>query len=202
MLTASLFRLVNMSKRVLVILGHPSSESFCRTLADSYIDAAKKSGAEVRVLQLGAMTFDPVLRDGYRGMQTIEPDLLKAQSDIIWAQHITLVFPIWWGGVPALMKGFFDRVLLPGFAFRYRKGKAFPEKLLTGRTAHLLTTMDTPPWYFRWVYSMPGVHQVRKTTLGFCGIRSTKVALFGPVLGSSAAQRANWLQRAQILASE
>jgi putative NADPH-quinone reductase len=170
-------------------------------LADKYIDAAKESGDEVRFLQLGALAFDPVLCDGYRNMPVMEPDLLKAQDDIIWAQHITLVFPIWWGGVPALMKGFFDRVFLPGFAFRYRSGKSFPDKLLMGRTAHLLITLDTPPWFFKWFYSMPGVHQVRKTTLGFCGIRSTKVELFGPVLGSSSARRANWLQRAQILAS-
>jgi putative NADPH-quinone reductase len=90
--------------------------------------------------------------------------LINAQNDITWAEHLTLVYPIWWGGIPALLKGFFDRVFLPGFAFKYRKGSPFPDKLLKGRTAHLLVTMDTPPWYYRWVYRMPGLHQMRKTT--------------------------------------
>jgi putative NADPH-quinone reductase len=127
--------------------------------------------------------------------------LSVAQSDILWAEHLTLVYPIWWGGIPALLKGFFDRVFLPGFAFKYRKGKAFPDKLLKGRTAHLLVTMDTPPWYYRWFYRMPGLHQVRKTTLEFCGIKPLRTLTFGPVLGSSDHQRKTWLRQAQAIAA-
>ena len=141
-----------------------------------------------------------MLRSGYRQAQPLEPDLLRAQADITWAEHLAFIYPIWWGGIPALMKGFFDRVFLPGFAFRYRTGKAFPEQLLKGRTAHLLVTMDTPPWYYRWVYRMPGLHQVRKTTLQFCGIRPLRTLMFGPLLGSSARRRAAWLQQARKLA--
>jgi len=100
-----------------------------------------------------------------------------------------------------LLKGFFDRVFLPGFAFKYHEGKAFPDKLLRGRSAHLLVTMDTPPWYYRWVFRMPGLHQVRKTTLAFCGIEPKRTLTFGPILGASADQREAWLLRAQAIAS-
>ncbi|MDQ3597876.1 MAG: NAD(P)H-dependent oxidoreductase, partial [Pseudomonadota bacterium] len=100
---------------------------------------------------------------------------------------------------PALMKGFIDRILLSGFAFKYRKGKAFPDKLLKGRTAHLLVTLDTPAWYYRWFYRMPALHQMRKTTLAFCGIQPIKTLLFGPVLGSTPAQREQWLKQAGAL---
>ncbi|WP_064119516.1 NAD(P)H-dependent oxidoreductase [Pseudomonas fluorescens] len=190
-----------MGKRILLILGHPSGTSFCAALAERYIQSAIDAGHEVRQLRLGELDFDPVLREGYQQIQVLEEALSAAQSDILWAEHLTLVYPIWWGGIPALLKGFFDRVFLPGFAFKYRKGKAFPDKLLKGRTAHLLVTMDTPPWYYRWFYHMPGLHQVRKTTLEFCGIKPLRTLTFGPVLGSSEPQRKTWLRQAQAIAA-
>jgi putative NADPH-quinone reductase len=189
------------SKRILVILGHPSSNSFCGALAERYAQSALRAGHEVRQLWLGTMSFDPVLREGYQQVQPLEADLRRAQADILWAEHLTLVYPIWWGGVPALLKGFFDRVFLPGFAFKYREGKAFPDKLLRGRSAHLLVTMDTPPWYYRWIYRMPGLHQIRKTTLAFCGIEPRRTLTFGPILGASEGQREAWLRQAQAIAS-
>ena len=189
-----------MGKRILVILSHPSSNSFCGALADRYVQAANSAGHEVRELRLGALSFDPILREGYQQVQPLEADLLKAQADITWAEHLTFVYPIWWGAIPALLKGFFDRVFLPGFAFKYRPGKAFPDKLLQGRTADLLVTMDTPPWYYRWIYRMPGVHQMRKTTLAFCGIRPLNTLTFGPVLNSTPQQRNSWLMQAQAIA--
>jgi len=107
-----------MGKRILVILGHPSSNSFCAALAERYAQSALRAGHEVRQLFLGRMDFDPVLREGYQQVQPLEADLRQAQADILWAEHLTLVYPIWWGGIPALLKGFFDRVFLPGFAFQ------------------------------------------------------------------------------------
>ena len=99
-----------MAQRILVILGHPSTTSFCSALADTYSHSAKIAGHEVRVLRLGDLVFDPILHNGYSEIQPLEPDLLSAQSDILWATHLTFVFPIWWGGIPALLKGFIDRI--------------------------------------------------------------------------------------------
>ena len=189
-----------MSKRVLIILGHPSTDSFCGAIATCYFEAATQAGREVRIVQLGALNFDPVLHEGYNQIQTLEQDLLDAQADIMWAEHLVFVFPLWWGGVPALLKGFIDRTFLPGFAFKYRQGKVFPDKLLKGRTAHLLVAMDTAPWYYKWVYWMPGLHQMRKHTLAFCGIKPLTTLMFGPVLTSTTTQRQRWLQQAMALA--
>lgn len=111
----------------------------------------------MRQLKLGEMQFDPILRDGYNHSQTLEPDLLEAQRQIHWAEHLVFVYPVWWGGIPALLKGFFDRVFLPGFAFKYRNRSQLWDKLLKGRTADLLVTLDTPPWYFRWIYGAPAI---------------------------------------------
>ena len=190
-----------MGKRMLVILGHPSSDSFCGALSETYVQAARNAGHDVRFMRLNALNFDPILHEGYRTIQPLEQDLLQAQADITWAEHLAFIYPIWWGGIPALMKGFFDRVFLPDFAFKYSEGKLFPDKLLKGRTAHLLVTMDTPPWYYKWVYRMPGLHQVRKTTLELCGIKPLKTLTFGPILGSSSTQRSAWLEQAKAIAS-
>ena len=189
-----------MGKRVAVIVGHPAADSWCGALADSYAAAARAGGHEVRMVHLAQLDFDPSLHEGYRQIQALEPDLLAAQATVAWAEHVVIAYPIWWGSVPALLKGFLDRILLPGFAFKYRPGKAFPEQLLRGRSAQLLVSMDTPPWYFRWVYRMPGIVQLKKTTLEFCGIAPVKVAAFGPLIASSPAQRASWLIKAARLA--
>ena len=186
-----------MSKRILVILGHPNSASFCGALADAYVSGAEAAGSEVRRLTLGELSFDPVLHLGYGGHQELEPDLVASQEAILWAQHLVFVYPIWWGAMPALLKGFIDRTFLPGFAFKYRTGSALWDRLLAGRTAHLLVTMDSPPWYFRWVSRMPGHHQMKRTILEFCGVKPVAISDFGPVKGSSLEKRASWLARAE-----
>lgn len=185
-----------MKKRVLVILGHPDVDSLCGALAQAYVSGAASAGHEVRVLRLGDLAFDPNLHLGYRKIQELEPDLVAAQEAIQWAQHLVFVYPNWWGAMPALLKGFIDRVFLPGFAFKYRPNSIWWDKLLTGRSAHLLVTMDTPPWYYRFVYRAPGHNEMKRTILGFCGVRPVKVSNFGPVRTASPQEREKYLLRA------
>ncbi len=191
-----------MHKNILVILGHPDENSFCGSLSKLYIDSAKVSGSEIRELQLGELKFDPILWKGYKKTQELEPDLVKAQELIQWSNHIVFVYPNWWGTMPALMKGFFDRVLLPGFAFKYRKNSPLWDKLLSGRTAHLMVTMDTPPWYYRWIYHRPGHNEMKRAILGFCGIKVVKISEFALIKGSSKQQREKWITVAKDLGSK
>ncbi|NRR33001.1 NAD(P)H-dependent oxidoreductase [Oxalobacteraceae bacterium] len=186
-----------MPKKTLLILGHPSSDSFCAALADAYLVAARQAGRDVRQLRLGELNFDPVLRKGYASIQALEPDLLAAQEALSWAEHLVFVYPIWWGAMPALMKGFIDRIFLPGYAFKYRPNSVLWDKLLSGRTAHLLVTMDSPPWYFKWINRMPGHNQMKKTILEFSGIKPVRISSFGPVQGASTEQRGRWLAKAR-----
>ena len=183
---------------ILVILGHPAANSLCAGMARAYADGAQQAGAKVRFLDVGQLAFNPLFQ-GYGAVQPLEPDLLAAQTDISWAHHLVWVYPIWWGAMPALLKGFIDRVLLPGYAFKYRKGSSLWDKLLTGRSAELLVTMDSPPWYFRWVTRMPGHHQMKKAILEFCGIRPVQVHSFGPVRSASADRLALWVEKARQL---
>jgi 1,4-dihydroxy-2-naphthoate octaprenyltransferase len=120
---------------------------------------------------------------------------VQARRLIGWADHIVFVYPTWWGTMPALLKGFLDRVLAPGFAFAETDRGFAP--LLGGRSAELLTTMDTPRWVYRWIYGAPGNKAMARAILGFCGIEIARVASFGPVKDSNLEQRQNWLEQAQ-----
>ena len=186
-------------QQILVILGHPAADSLCASMARAYAEGAQHAGAQVRVLDVGQLVFNPLLQQGYRGDQPLEPDLVAAQGDIRWADHLVWVYPIWWGAMPALLKGFIDRTFLPGYAFKYRKGSSLWDKLLAGRSAELLVTMDSPPWYFRWVTRMPGHHQMKKAILEFCGVRPVRVHSFGPVRSANTERLALWVNKARQL---
>lgn len=182
-----------MKKKVLVILGHPDTESFCGALTKAYIESAMTAGSEVRDLKLGELNFDPILWKGYNKIQKLEPDLVRSQELIQWSNHMVFIYPNWWGTMPALMKGFFDRVFLPGFAFKYRDNSAFWDKMLSGRTAQLITTMDTPPLYYRWIYNRPGYNEMKRTILGFCGIKVVKITECAIVRNSTPQMREKWV---------
>ncbi|WP_348623286.1 NAD(P)H-dependent oxidoreductase [Paenibacillus peoriae] len=188
-----------MSKKILVIQGNPVAGSYGEALAQSYVKGAKAAGAEVRLLQLSELDFNPNLLGGYRNKLPLEPDLIQAQESIKWAEHLVFVFPIWWGSLPALMKGFIDRTFMPGFAFKYQKGKPLPDKLLKGRTARLITTMDGPHWYYRFFQGQPGHRMMKDSTLHLCGVKpvhSTAIDLMNKL---SDQQRNDWLSKVEQL---
>jgi len=115
-------------KNILVIHGHPVKDTFIDCLKDSYIESARNAGAEVRELVLRELQFEINFREGYRGNQALEPDLVNAQQQILWANHLIFFYPNWWATYPAQLKGFIDRTLLPGFAFKYASnGKTSPK---------------------------------------------------------------------------
>jgi len=188
-----------MSKRILVLNANPKPASLSQALAERYAQAARQAGHAVELVHLHQLDFNPNLALGFEGEQALEPALQRLQGQIEQAEHLVWAYPVWWGSVPALLKGLLDRLLLPGFAFRYEKGQAFPQRLLRGRSARLLVCMDTPAWYFRWIQRAPAHHMMRRTVLEFCGVAPVRISEFAPVLHSSAAQRERWLDQAARL---
>ncbi|KAF5061204.1 Flavodoxin-like fold protein [anaerobic digester metagenome] len=186
-------------KKILIILGHPVKDTFSSSLFEHYRKGALSSGAEIREIVLRDLDFELNFREGYRGNQELEPDLQKAQEAIKWAEHIVMIYPNWWSTFPALMKGFIDRTFLPGFAFKYRKGILSWDKYLTGRSARLIITMDTPPWYYWLVYRRPGHNAMKRGILGFCGIRPVRITTIGSLKISSEARRQKWLHKVEKL---
>lgn len=171
----------------LIIDGHPNADSLCAALSLRY---AEEHGDAV-VLAVRDLAFDPHMRFGYTKRQELEPDLERAWQLLLDARQVVVVTPVWWGSVPALLKGFFDRVLLPRRAYR-TKGNGLPEGLLTGRTGRVIVTSDSPRWYLPLVGDTT-VRHVRRTTLRFCGIRPVRATRLGPVKGSSPEARSGWL---------
>lgn len=186
-------------KNILIINGHPDKESFCTALAASYKKGAELSGTTCKLINLFDLNFNPILTYGYRKISVLEPDLVKAQHDIMWAEHLVFVYPTWWGTYPALLKGFFDRVFLPGFAFKYHKDDPWWDKLLKGKTARLIVTMDSPKWYNFLVYRSPGHNSMKLAILQFCGIKPVKITSFAPLKSSNAMKRKKWLDEVQEL---
>jgi putative NADPH-quinone reductase/1,4-dihydroxy-2-naphthoate octaprenyltransferase len=184
-------------RRVLVILGHPRADSFCGAIALAFGEAAEEYGLVVQTIVLAHLDFDPNVRSASVGEQPLEPDLEMARQAILQADHLVFVYPIWWGMMPALLKGFLDRILLPGFAFVERTGKQGFSGLLKGKSAQLLTTMDTPPAIVKYLLGSPGHRAFSLATLRFCGIRPVRIRMYGPVNHSTEAQRVEWLRDAQ-----
>ncbi|MEX2165236.1 MAG: NAD(P)H-dependent oxidoreductase [Sulfuricaulis sp.] len=188
-----------MPKRILVILGQPQRQSFGAALAQAYAEGASASGAEVREIFLGDLKFDPTGAMNHSSPPALETDLVMAQEAIKWAEHLVFVYPIWWGTIPALLKGFIERVFLPGFAVNFRDNSPLWDKLLTGRSARLIVTLNTPSWIYRWVYGRPGHNTMKKTILEFCGIKPVRITEIGPVKDSTDEKRKKWLQQVRAL---
>lgn len=183
-------------KNILIINGHPNKDSFNFALADAYLRGVQTTDAKVSVVTIADLDFDPNLRFGYQKRMELEPDLQKAWELIQQADHLVWVHPVWWGGLPAITKGFLDRLFLPGMAFRYRKDSVWWDKLLNGKTARIITTLDQPGFYYWLVYGKPSVNQLKKAVLEFCGVKPVKVSYFGIIKTSNAVQRKKWLEKA------
>lgn len=183
--------------RLLVITGHPRSDSLCAALAEAYVSGARGAGCPVEVLDLAGMRFDEDVTAGSPAHQPLEPDLQGARDLIDGAQHLVFVFPNWWGMMPARLKGFLDRVLYPGFAFREDGGHYYG--LLAPRTAELLVTMDVPPLVYRWIQGAPGEKAMSRATLGLCGITTVATTCFSPPSHSDQATREGWIRQARAL---
>ena len=160
--------------KIYLLLGHPDKDSLNGNIAEAYYRTAVEKGHEVRIQRLGEMAFDPILWKGYRRIQELEPDLKQAQQNITWCDRWVIVFPMWWGNLPALLKGFLDRTLHPGYAFKYHDKGPFWDKLLKGRSAELISTSDGPWWWNWWQYRNCDFTALKTATLEFCGVYPVK----------------------------
>lgn len=174
----------------LVIDGHPNPDSLSSAMARSYAEGH----GNARLLALRDLDFDPHMRFGYRRRMAIEPDLQDARGALHLAKRIVVVSPMWWGSVPALLKGFFDRALLPQEEYVYPH-RSLPKGLLHGRSGRLMLLADTP----RIALPLLGTHaaaQVSRHTMRFCGVRPFRVKRFLGVRYQSEERLASWITRA------
>lgn len=186
-------------KQVLIINGHPDKESFNYALSEAYIKGANKTDSIISKINIAELEFNPNLQFGYRKRMELESDLVLAIEKIKKADHIVWVFPMWWYGYPALMKGFIERTFLPGITYQPIEGKALPEKLLKGKSARLIITSDTPKWYDFLIMKSPTINQLKKGTLKFCGISPVKITYIASMKNSTSEFREKWLNKVTLL---
>ncbi|MDD4989257.1 MAG: NAD(P)H-dependent oxidoreductase, partial [Candidatus Pacebacteria bacterium] len=166
--------------------------------AEGYASGAKSAGHEIRMTKLGNLQFDPILHKGYKVIQELEPDLKKAQEDIAWCDHFVLIYPVWWAGVPALLKGFFDRIWLPGFAYHFKKEGFLKGVIwhgsLKGRSARVIVAMDNIPFVARLLFG-DITNEIHYGILQFAGFSPVKVTKIGLMKFMSPEKKAVWRKR-------
>ena len=177
----------------LIIDGHPDARSLTAELARRYAAAH----GDARILALRDLDFDPSLRFGYRERMPLEPDLIEAKRALAEARTVAVFTPLWWGSVPALLKGFFDRALLPQQEYRYST-RGMPEGLLTAANGRLFLLADTP-WFLTPFTGLPAQTHVARGTLRFCGIRAVRTTRMLGVKDARPERIASWLSRAESL---
>ena len=181
--------------KILIILGHPRKDSYCGALAKEYIRGTQEAGASIKKLILTDLQFEMNVNISSPQHQYMEPDLLKAKEKILWADHLVFIYPTWWGNMPALLKGFLDRVFVPGFAFREIQYDTY-DKLLSSKTAQLIVTMDKPRWVYRFIDKAPGTNSLVRSTLKFCGVSPVRILHLGFVKYSPEEKRREGLKSA------
>ncbi len=185
-----------MSKKILVLCGHPDKESFSGVIADHYERGAKEAGHDVVRVNIGELQFNPILHKGYKEIQGLEPDLINLQQRFLDAEHILIVYPNWWCAMPAILKGLFDRFWLPGFAFNFNKETKRIEKHLKGRSARVIVLSGTHSPFQTWWRFGDFTNEIQYGILEFAGIR-TAVSAYGPCEKVSGITREKWLREVE-----
>lgn len=188
--------------RILVINGNPARDhvSFSAALCDAYTQGATAAGHAVRQLRIATLVFDPILHEGYHAEQPPEPDLKAAKDQILWAQHLVIVYPMWQFGVPALLKGFCERAFTPGFAYATDAKNPLDAALLKGRSLRLIQTMGMPEALYALVFRAHG-GKAFKSLFAFCGFSPVRLGLLGFIESGEAVRRKH-LARARKLGSK
>ena len=186
------------SKKIVVICGNPDHETFTGNALDTYQSAAEAAGHEVHRFNLGQMKYDPILHKGYKEIQPLEPDLITLQAAILECDHIVIGYPNWWATMPALLKGLFDRIWLPGFAFNFNKKTKKVEQHLIGKTARVFVFSGSHSAFKTWWKFGDFTNEIQYGILDFAGIKAT-VSIFGPCEHVKDMCRTKWMKEISAL---
>lgn len=185
-------------KKIVIICGHPDTDSFTGSVLDKYQAAAEEAAHEVVRYNLGELQFDPILHKGYKEIQQLEPDLQHLQDAIRECDHLVIAYPNWWCTMPAILKGLFDRIWLPGFAFNFNKETKKIEKHLKGKTARVFILSGSHSPFKTWWQFGDFTNEIQYGILEFAGIK-TQVTAYGPCEKVDDSVRAKWFNEIEAL---
>ena len=179
-----------MAKNILIIDSHPDSAPgrLVHGLAAEYASAAEAGGHLVQTVKLCNLEF-PWLRSAAEFAARPAGVIGSQQEHFRWADHLVIIYPLWFGSMPALLKAYLEQVLRPGFAFVYGKAKRLPKKLLEGKSARIVVTMSMPSVFYRLYYHSHSVRSLARNILGFVGFKPVRVSLIGNVDGTASGRK-------------
>ena len=186
-----------MTKRIAVIDAHPDQAPgrLVHALAQAYCEAAKEAGHQVHLINLSELEF-PLIRSQEQWQSgRIPQSLERAQDSIAWAEHLVILYPLWLGSMPALLKGFLEQVMRPGFAIATPEMGGMHRKLFRGKSARVVVTMGMPAFFYRWYFRAHSLKSLERNVLKFCGVSPVKETLVGMVENMSAPTYDRWLER-------
>ncbi len=191
-----------MPKKIVIIDGHPDPDKshLCHAIATAYVNGAKRAGHETRRIDVAQLDF-PVLRVPSQFTSDDVPPVIKdAQASLEWADHMVIVFPLWLGTMPALLKAFFEQTFRPSFAFGEMQS-SMPKPLLAGRSARVIVTMGMPAFLYRWYFWAHGLQNLKRNILKFCGVNPVRDTIFGMVETVDDEKRGKWLDSIEKMGS-
>ncbi|HBF50402.1 MAG TPA: dehydrogenase [Massilia sp.] len=190
-----------MAARILIIQGHPDcgSQHLCHALAQAYAEGARAGGHTVETIEPGLIAF-PLLRSAEEWQHgPVPPSLAPSQQAIRQATHLVLVYPLWLGEMPALLKGFLEQVARPGFAIAAESRNPLKAGLLGGRSARVIVTMGMPAVLYRWFYRAHSLKALQRNILGFAGIKPVRTSVVGGAGALTQQQVERWCEHLRQL---
>ncbi len=185
--------------KIAIVVGHAQRDTFCEALGEAYKSGAEQAGHAARLFVLSRMKFDPILHAGYRKVQKLEPDLRAAYRALAACDHLVIVFPLWCGDMPALLKGFIERILQPDLIARRKTEHAMNWRIFSNKSARIVMTMGMPVTVYRFWYGPHALKLLKRNILHFIGIKPVRATLIGEIGDVPLAKRQSWLAKVAAL---
>lgn len=189
-----------MTGSVCILQGHPhaTGKHLCHAIAEAYAKGAREAGADVGFVDIGNLDV-PILRNPEDFISAPPSQILAAQEAVSQAQHLVVIFPLWLGTMPSLVKAFFEQLSRNGFAIQAKDGSQWPQQMLKGKSSRVIVTMGMPAFAYRWMFGAHGVRTLTKSILQMSGIKPARETLIGGVGALNAASSAKLLDRMRLL---
>jgi len=190
--------------RIVIVQGHPTAGGghFCHALADAYAQGARDGGHDIRTVVVAELDF-PLLRAKQDWDSAPAPAALaEAQGAMAWAEHMVIIYPLWLGGMPALLKGFLEQVLRPAFMTGGAAKGGSWKTALGGRSSRIVVTMGMPAFVYRWYFGAHSLKSLKRSILALVGVGPNRHTLIGTVEGMSDAKRTAWLDAMRRLGGQ
>ncbi len=185
--------------KTVVVFNHPYEGSFCNAILSSVTRGLKNGNHKIDLIHLDKEGFNPVMSaedlKGFKERRAVDPKVWEYKERIKEAEHLILIFPIWWELMPAMTKGFIDKVIFPGVAYNYTQKGFMKRNFLKLNGITLITTMNSASFFYRILFGNAIKKTVLLGTFWKTGYKNRKWINLSMVKFVSDKKRKKWLLR-------